>query len=91
VSVRRFYLDQREIMRIASETMLGWHMPDPHDRQLSTIERAYQLARSGTCRSMDDIRRRLTAERYESVQAHLAGSSIKRDLIALCKVAAADR
>jgi hypothetical protein len=66
-------------------------MSEEAQRQLSTVERAYQLARSGTCRSVEDIRRRLTAERYESVQAHLSGSSIKRDLIALCKAAAADR
>ncbi|QDZ08733.1 hypothetical protein FPZ24_15700 [Sphingomonas panacisoli] len=62
-------------------------MTDPSHRQLSTVERAYELARSGTCRSVDDIRRKLTAERYESVQAHLSGASIKRDLVALCKAA----
>lgn len=64
-------------------------MTDASSRQLSTVERAYQLARSGSCRSVEDIRRRLTAERYESVQAHLSGASIKRDLIALCKAAIA--
>jgi hypothetical protein len=64
-------------------------MSDAAPRQLSTIERAYQLARSGNCRTIDDIRRKLTAERYESVQAHLSGASIKRDLIALCKAAVA--
>ena len=64
-------------------------MSDVAPRQLSTVERAYQLARSGTCRSVEDIRRQLTIERYESVQAHLSGASIKRDLIALCKAAVA--
>ena len=79
-------------MHIANETMLGGlGMTDASPRQLSTVERAYQLARSGTCRSIEDIRRRLTTERYESVQAHLSGASIKRDLIALCKAAAAER
>ena len=66
-------------------------MSDAAPRQLSTVERAYQLARSGTCRSVEDIRRKLSAERYESVQAHLSGASIKRDLIALCKAATAER
>ncbi len=66
-------------------------MNDMGQRQLSTIERAYELARSGTCRSVEDIRRKLSAERYESVQAHLSGASIKRDLIALCKAATAER
>jgi hypothetical protein len=64
-------------------------MSDAAPRQLSTVERAYELARSGSCRTIEDIRRRLTAERYDSVQAHLSGASIKRDLIALCKAAAA--
>lgn len=66
-------------------------MSEASPRQLSTVERAYQLARSGTCRSVEDIRRRLSAERYDSVQAHLSGSSIKRDLLALCKAANAER
>jgi hypothetical protein len=56
-------------------------------RELSTVERAYELARSGDCSTVDDIRRVLTAERYPSVQAHLAGPSIRRALLALCKAA----
>jgi len=56
---------------------------------LSTVERAYELARSGSCGTVDDIRRALTAERYPSVQAHLAGPSIRRALLALCKAARA--
>ena len=85
----RHYLDQRETVRVAVETMLERTMTDEPPRQLSTVERAYQLARSGTCRNVEDIRRRLTSERYESVQAHLSGVSIKRDLLALCKAALA--
>lgn len=69
--------------------MLERAMTDEPLRQLSTVERAYQLARSGACRNVEDIRRRLTSERYESVQAHLSGASIKRDLLALCKAAIA--
>jgi hypothetical protein len=57
--------------------------------QLSTVERAYELARSGSCGTVDDIRRALTAEQYPSVQAHLAGPSIRRALLALCKAAKA--
>ncbi|WP_296612065.1 hypothetical protein [Sphingomonas sp.] len=52
---------------------------------MSTVERAYELARFGGCCTVDDIRRMLTAERYASVQAHLSGPSIRRDLLALCK------
>lgn len=60
------------------------------DRRLSTIERAYELARSGRCHSVDEIRTMLIREGYEAVQAHLTGPSIKRDLSALCKAAVAD-
>lgn len=50
----------------------------------STIERAYELARSGECRSIDEIKQRLNAERHDQVEAHLAGQSIRRDLRKLC-------
>jgi len=62
---------------------------DRPGEQLSTVERAFELARSGSCGTVDDIRRVLTAERYPSVQAHLAGPSIRRALLALCKAARA--
>jgi len=58
---------------------------DRSGEQLSTVERAFELARSGSCHTLEDIRRVLTAERYPSVQAHLAGPSIRRALLALCK------
>jgi hypothetical protein len=60
---------------------------DRSGEQLSTVERAFELARSGSCGTVDDIRRALTAEHYPSIQAHLAGPSIRRELLALCKVA----
>ena len=59
-----------------------------NDPNLSTVERAYQLARSGTCRSVEEIRLTLMRERYDAVQAHLSGPSIKKDLARLCKAAA---
>ena len=60
------------------------------DRRLSTVERAYELARSGRCHSVDEIRTMLMREGYEAVQAHLTGPSIKKDLAALCKAATAE-
>lgn len=51
-----------------------------------TVERAFELARSGTCLSMEDIRRRLKAEGYENTQAHLAGSAIRKQLLELMKL-----
>lgn len=50
-----------------------------------TVERAYQLARSGDCRGLAEIAAALKRERHEAVDAHLAGPSIKRDLRRLCE------
>lgn len=55
------------------------------NRALSTVERAYALARNGPCTSLDDIRRQLERERYPSVNAHLSGPSIRRDLRQICR------
>ena len=49
----------------------------------ATIERAFQLARSGECRTLDDLKRRLRRERCESVDFHLAGKLTKSQLTAL--------
>jgi len=50
------------------------------DTRIGTIERAFQLAKRGACRSVSDIRERLTAEGYEGVFSHLNGTSIRRQL-----------
>jgi hypothetical protein len=52
---------------------------------MSTVERAYQLAREGPSTSLDDIRRQLEQERYGSVNAHLSGPTIRRQLRQLCR------
>ena len=52
---------------------------------LSTIERALQLARGGSCRTVDDVRRRLKTERYDGVDAHLKGSLQKQVAAELVK------
>ena len=51
----------------------------------TTIERAYQLARHGGCRSVTEIRQRLSAEGYERIQESLYGQSVTRALRALCQ------
>ncbi|WP_298688506.1 hypothetical protein [uncultured Sphingomonas sp.] len=56
-------------------------------RSTNTIERAYQIAKSGRCVELKDVRRQLIQEGYEGVEAHLSGSSIKRELQALIKAA----
>ncbi|HEY0111568.1 MAG TPA: hypothetical protein VGB59_00290 [Allosphingosinicella sp.] len=51
----------------------------------TTLERAFALARSGRCVSVSDIRVALKKERYDQVEAHLAGPAIGRQLRALCE------
>jgi hypothetical protein len=41
------------------------------DTRIGTVERAFQLARAVACRSVPEIRERLTAEGYEGVFSHL--------------------
>lgn len=53
----------------------------------STLERAFQLARSGECASIAEIRVRLKKERHDQVEAHLQGPSINRQLRLLCEAA----
>jgi hypothetical protein len=53
-------------------------------QDVTTLERAFMLARSGDYATVNDIRARLKAERHDQVEAHLAGPAIKRQLAALC-------
>ena len=46
------------------------------------VERAFQLAKSGTCHDMFDLRGQLENEGYESVGQHLIGPTIKKQLLA---------
>ena len=48
--------------------------------RVTTIERAYQLAASGECRTIEEIAKRLKQEQMESVEAHLGGTGIRKDL-----------
>jgi hypothetical protein len=41
----------------------------------STITRAFEVARSGTCARISDVRKRLHAENYTEVDGTLAGPS----------------
>ena len=45
-----------------------------------TVERAFELARSGECASMADIRSQLRRERREQVDLHLSGRLIRKQL-----------
>lgn len=51
-----------------------------NEANASTVERAFQLARTGACHSVVEIRRRLHVEGYDGVHGHLNGSTIQRQL-----------
>jgi hypothetical protein len=51
---------------------------------VGTVERAYQLAASGECASVSDIRDRLAREGYSNVVSHLGGKTIAVALRRLC-------
>lgn len=48
------------------------------EQGLSTVERAFQLAKH--CATVDEIRAKLKKEGYSNVDAHLTGGSIRSDL-----------
>jgi hypothetical protein len=51
----------------------------------TTVERAFDLARSGECRTIEDIRRRLKTERFSDVDQNLHSPSLKKQLQELMK------
>lgn len=56
-------------------------------KTMSSLERAFQLARSGKCHSIADIRHGLRAEGYDERQ--IEGPSLSRQLRELMKAAEA--
>lgn len=58
------------------------------NERFTTLERAFQLAKSGDCASVTQIRERLKKEGYSDWQSHTKGPSIRSQLNALCAKAA---
>jgi hypothetical protein len=56
-------------------------------RSPTTLERAFELARSGKCSGVGDIREALKAERFMDVDAQLFGKSLQQQLRKLCEQA----
>jgi hypothetical protein len=52
---------------------------------VTTVERAYQLALSGECAGIEDIRRRLKSERFEAFDLHLTSRTLKSELRRICQ------
>ncbi len=55
----------------------------------TTLERAYDLANSGECAGVAEIKARLKAEGYTDTNGQLYGASIGKDLRRLCGAARA--
>jgi hypothetical protein len=53
----------------------------------TTVERAFELARLGACRTLPELAGLLKRERHDAVDAHLAGPSIREELRRLLKAA----
>jgi hypothetical protein len=56
----------------------------------TTIERAYQLAESGTCRTIADVKRQLQVEGFSNIQDQLFGLSTTKALRDRCKASYAE-
>ena len=53
--------------------------------QKTTVERAFELARSGSCKDLKEIRRQLQQEKFSRVNEHLAGKQVRHELRRLCE------
>ena len=51
----------------------------------TTLERAYQLAGSGACRTVSDVKQALQSEGYDRIQDSLYGGTITAALRKLCQ------
>lgn len=51
----------------------------------NTVERAYELARSGSYSNLKDVERQLMKEQHDGVHAHLSGDMIRKQLTKLIR------
>lgn len=51
----------------------------------TTLERAYELAREGRCRTVSDIKQALSAEGFDRIQDSLYGPTLSAALRKLCQ------
>jgi len=69
---------------MASAAVLPAHAQRLNVKAMSTVERAYALARSGQIRDINTLKDRLKAEGFRAVDALLAARSIRGHLEAIC-------
>ena len=53
--------------------------------EVNIIERAMQIARSGTCLNWSEVAKKLKAEGHGSVEAHFSGPTFRKQITALCE------
>ena len=68
-----------------SQSGANSHMLSAMDRNVTALERAFQLAKSGDCVSVPDLRQRLKGEGY-SLET-IVGPALSRQLEALIRAA----
>ena len=76
-------LRSRHIQRQTGESIAATQIKLMLRWAMSTIERAFAIAREGKIHTMDSLKRALRAERYDNVDAHLSGGQIKAQLVKL--------
>lgn len=52
-------------------------------KAMNTLERAFELARSGICHDVDELEKRLINERYDDVRTQMRSSSLRKQLRAV--------
>jgi hypothetical protein len=55
--------------------------------QMTTIERAFEIARTGKCINWSEVVRQLKSERFEGVEAHFSSPSLRKQITAECDAA----
>jgi hypothetical protein len=58
--------------------------------QTPIIERAYQLARSGQCATVGEVKAALRSERYDHVEQQLSGAALYAALREICAASRVD-
>lgn len=58
-------------------------------KPITTLERAFELAKSGECGGIQDIKDRLRSEGYTQIDDKLYGRTLARQLRAICAEAKA--
>ncbi|MES3098831.1 hypothetical protein [Sphingomonas faeni] len=58
---------------------------------MTTVERAFEIARGGNARTITAIRAQLNKEGFDSVQSHLSSGALKKQLQAAIETSRAAR